>query len=137
MYDDGKANLSVNRNGIITGKTSWDLVAWGASDGAVQDSMLAAYGADDVEKEMNALAYRDRWNMRVPVQMARSQHYYWLNELGAHTRTEEMDGIVIFDDQVSLPYDTSAVDAFGALLVREPPKLPALDNDEVKPPENI
>jgi hypothetical protein len=110
-------------NGLVM-VTDWDVVVQG-DDGTIQGLMIDAYGSGNVDSNPKAFAYRDRFNDRIPVRLARSQEVYILDERGVYQFAQTFDGAVMFDDTLDANVDASVLDAAREMLkVVEPRLLP-------------
>jgi len=116
--------------------TDWDLAVESVTDAeAAQTEMLTVYGPSLIDRSVELLRYRDSWNMRIPVRLARCNTYLWLNEVGNVAREESFDGHVAFDDTLELHNDVSAIDALLDLMPVHQPRLAAEIGEQVKSPE--
>jgi hypothetical protein len=118
--------------------TEWGAVSESRQSGAAQALLLTGYGEVNVDKQpLNAFVFRDHFNMRFPVQMARDNEFEWYDELGGLKDLIPFDGHVNFDDVVTLTNDAGAVDQFIDLLKVHQPTLDTPATDEVRPPEQV
>lgn len=116
--------------------TDWDTAVESAGDpDAAQSELLATYGTEGVDRSVNLLRYRDSWNTRVPVRLARDNAYIWLNEVGNKIRGMAFDGNVVFDDTLNLTHDVSSIDGLLSLLPVDEPRFSSEIVAEVVSPE--
>jgi len=135
-YGDPLRSTSKQEPDVTYQNTDWDAWAFGASKDRAQEAMLAGYGPDNVDKgAVDRFLFRDRWNLRFPVQMVRTYELEWYDNIGSKTETMAYDGHIVFDDEVNLSQSVAPMDAFANLLQVDVPKGDEIGNAEIKAPE--
>jgi hypothetical protein len=136
MYGDPEWPSTLETNEGWFQRTSWDAWSWSAADPTgMQAQFLSHMGPSNVDRTHQFYLYKEKWNYRIPVQMARPDSYDWYDERGNYMLTSKYEGFIIFDDTVNLPESTAAVDRLMELLrVTAPTVADVRDAEEAQPP---
>jgi hypothetical protein len=95
--------------------------------------LLDAY-PEGVDPKPEVYIYRESWNMRIPVRLARANCYEQYDELGAYKKTVDFEGFVVFGGE---PVDLRSFGTTGVQAVVDLLKATAVDGAagaEAKPP---
>jgi hypothetical protein len=138
-YGEPQSRVSRIDDHVFYMRTSWDAWTENTDSRKAQEVLISKYGPANIEGQgeigPDLFIFRDSWNMRIPVQLARTYNYELYNELGELRLTSDYDGHVMFDEKIDFGDAVTPVDQFVDLMRVHVPELATPYTGEVTAPE--
>jgi hypothetical protein len=138
-YGEPAERVSRIDDHVLYMRTSWDSWTENADPKKTQEVLISKYGPDNIESQNTTgpdlFIFRDAWNMRTPVQLARTYELELYNELGELRVVFPYDGHLMYNDTLELGDSVSSVDGFVDLLRVHAPELATPYTGEITAPD--
>jgi hypothetical protein len=135
VVPDGLASVKQGANTrLVTDWGAWVIGEASSGDDPAATKMLLDAYPDQVDTDPQVYIFREKFNMRFPVRLARANCYMQYDELGAYQKTVDFEGFVIFGgEEIDLrAHGTAGLQALIDQLPLKP--VDGIAGGEAKPP---